>query len=426
MFAAYHDLRRKYVFYCENKKLKLMMHALKYMQNNFTSAVHKNDSNLGLIIPCDPSGVIASRGDEAMIRVAADFLRAKSLIPCVLTQNKISDKELQAQGIQPYLETDELFSENSIKRIVQRFSSVCVLGADVIDGHYSVIVAARQLGCFALFSKLQMDVRLFGFSFNQNPDTRIKPFFKAVPDNKRFLLRDEISLKRLQKFLPDIADRCDITADVAFLLKPRCSEEAKMYSDWIRTHKSQGKTVLGINLHAMYSCTVTMENKIKWVSTVADALNILFSEDENLSLLGIPHDNHFGLNNDCECLRVLYQNIKREYWKRINIIPAVLHPGEIKEIVGGCDGVITGRMHLAIAALGRQVPVFCFAYQGKFDGLYKHFSLNDDYVVSPADIVDVILLKNKIKSFIMQIEEEKSKISQKLPLVIKLAEKNIQ
>ena len=47
----------------------------------------------------------------------------------------------------------------------------------------------------------------------------------------------------------------------------------------------------------------------------------------------------------------------------------------MKGLVGLVDFAVTGRMHLAIAALGMEVPVVALAYQGKFDGMMQRFDL---------------------------------------------------
>ena len=82
-------------------------------------------------------------------------------------------------------------------------------------------------------------------------------------------------------------------------------------------------------------------------------------------------------------------------------------------------------MHLAIAALGQGTPVFCFAYQGKFAGLYNHFSLNNDYIVSPSDIDSPAELESMLSKFLEHLTEEKTVISEHLPHVLALAKKNL-
>ena len=39
------------------------------------------------------------------------------------------------------------------------------------------------------------------------------------------------------------------------------------------------------------------------------------------------------------------------------------------------DLVLTGRMHLAIAALGMGTPPLCVAYMDKFEGLFHLFDI---------------------------------------------------
>jgi len=53
-------------------------------------------------------------------------------------------------------------------------------------------------------------------------------------------------------------------------------------------------------------------------------------------------------------------------------------------------------MHLSIAALGAGTPILGVTYQGKFEGLIKHFSLPDGVLSSPKDL----LLPEKFTAFI--------------------------
>lgn len=105
---------------------------------------------------------------------------------------------------------------------------------------------------------------------------------------------------------------------------------------------------------------------------------------------------------------------------------ALLQPyraNELKFFAGEMDAIITGRMHLAIAALGCGVPVGCVTYQGKFEGLFDHFLLKPP-VLAP-DNVTVDSLHELITTVIDQNQYLADKIADRLPVVTALSRRNI-
>jgi len=58
------------------------------------------------------------------------------------------------------------------------------------------------------------------------------------------------------------------------------------------------------------------------------------------------------------------------------ILTETASAAELKALAGAVDLVVSGRMHLAIGALGMGVPAGGVVYQGKFEGLYQHFDLS--------------------------------------------------
>jgi len=86
--------------------------------------------------------------------------------------------------------------------------------------------------------------------------------------------------------------------------------------------------------------------------------------------------------------------------------------------------VITGRMHLAIAALGMGTPVICLTYQDKFDGLMEYFG-SEHYLISPRSFDPRIFQKLCI-DLMSDIDEISSRVRMNLPRVMELAQSNFQ
>ena len=60
---------------------------------------------------------------------------------------------------------------------------------------------------------------------------------------------------------------------------------------------------------------------------------------------------------------------------RVEMLRPPLNAWELKHLAGMVDLVLTGRMHLAIAALGMGTPPLCVAYMDKFEGLFHLFNI---------------------------------------------------
>jgi polysaccharide pyruvyl transferase WcaK-like protein len=81
-------------------------------------------------------------------------------------------------------------------------------------------------------------------------------------------------------------------------------------------------------------------------------------------------------------------------------------------------------MHLAIAALGMNVPVMAATYQGKFEGLFHHFGLDDKYLLTP----DRFLSQEMIDTFSMFVEELpilSQQVAEKMPEVLEKSKLNL-
>ena len=72
----------------------------------------------------------------------------------------------------------------------------------------------------------------------------------------------------------------------------------------------------------------------------------------------------------------------------------------IKAVVQELDVVMTGRMHIAIATLGSQKPLGCLVYQGKFEGLFRHFKLSDQFLLQPGSAMNTNVLFEFLKNLL--------------------------
>ena len=81
-------------------------------------------------------------------------------------------------------------------------------------------------------------------------------------------------------------------------------------------------------------------------------------------------------------------------------------------------------MHVSIACLGQGTPVACITYQGKFEGLFRHFEL-EGMTIEPSQAFQA----GSLVKFLMPLIEKRDDISKhiqlKLPQIQQLAQANL-
>ena len=118
------------------------------------------------------------------------------------------------------------------------------------------------------------------------------------------------------------------------------------------------------------------------IDATASAL-LAVARRHRVSWLLLPHDFR-GERGDNAALAPLAQRVGATLGERVLHAGEPLSAAQLKAMAGVTDGIVTGRMHLAIAALGRGVPVAALTYQDKFQGLWTHFDLPLDLLLAPA------------------------------------------
>jgi len=159
------------------------------------------------------------------------------------------------------------------------------------------------------------------------------------------------------------------------------------------------------------------------IDSVARVLTRL-SAERQVSWLLLPHDFR-GARGDNACLAPLAQRVAEALGPRLLHAAGPWSAAELKAIAGATDAVFTGRMHLAIAALGQGVPVAALTYQGKFHGLWQHFALSTDLLMAPADALDATQLEVLLRRLLDDIEPLGQQVRQQLPQVHALAAANL-
>lgn len=389
------------------------------------NAAPRNNPRRLLVLPSDPWSIHQSRGDEAMIEAAAGEMKRAypDLEIYIVTATAAASADVRAMGFKPL----ELWKQPfSYETVAQELSIIrpdfgVILGADVLDGYYSPVDAARMLLVADLMAAFGAKVSVLGFSFNSRPAKALREVFRLIDPGVVLNLRDAISLRRFDDFA---RKRARLVADAAFMLTPRADTAAvKAIAATIARQRAQGRKVFVFNIHPMLFKKPEPAKLRKMIELAAGAMERL-SRQHNVSWVLLAHDYRPEIADD-NCLRPLADRLKPTLGEQVHHVEQTLSAGEIKAVVGLVDGVITGRMHLAIAALGQGTPVAAITYQDKFHGLFAHFGISEQLLLSPAQFLNGDSFERFLGHFLGAYEAAGDQVRQALPDVMELSRGNI-
>lgn len=380
-----------------------------------------------VLVPCEPWSVVGSRGDEAMVySILRDFrLRHPegriTIITGVPEMAKTSDghRLVSDFGVEfVHAWRPRLFLSNIVRvyRNAQA-TEVYVLGADCMDGHWSMFLSLTLLAAADLAARMGMAVRLTAFSWNEHPCPKVVKAFMNVTPKLPILVRDPISYERfVQNVRLKRGHTATLVADVAFNLKPCVTPLVQTELDWMAEQRAAGRFVLGFNLHAML---VEKDRLPRLIDLSIAQLREFLSAHPNVALTLLPHDYREGA--DMEVLRQIAEGLASD-GSRVRQVTTLFTAEELKALVGGLDALFTSRMHLGIAALGMGRPIAAFAYQGKFAGLFKHVNLPEKLILLPemanglAELLGVLM---------HDVELAAQSVEEALPQILKLSKNNL-
>lgn len=420
-------LRRKLVQYNERRNLD---NAVQQLFNDLQELKHSiKPINVGdrlsrlLIVAGDPITLFGSAGDDAMITATVQNARASN--PNVEIDILVDGTNFGDSALQRGFVTVDIFGKpDFIQALAQQFAvrkydCIVVVGADVMDGYYHPLVSAKLLASADLAAAAGIKNVILGFSFNETPHPALAKFYSSLHPGVSLNVRDVVSLERLNAFAPA---KAALVSDSAFSLVP--SEPDEDTISWIARKRAEGYRVMGFNLHPMLFKNADNAQIAAIIRRGAEALEFV-ADARPVCWLVIPHDYRKDVG-DQACLKAITELAPSSQTDRVRYLDGRWPAPVLKGVAGKLDGLVSGRMHLAIAALGKGVPVICIAYQGKFEGLYQHFGLSAAELLSPAKFHTDDGIKNALINFVDQADEIREKVGKKLPEILVLSKRNFQ
>lgn len=377
------------------------------------------------VVPSDPWAVNGSRGDDAMLSSLLQELKSRSPDVEVFLTTSAGSAETVATGMgfTALPLWGEGFSCESILTAIERHEPDCVfvVGADLMDGYYSVLTTTRMITILDLVVRAGGRGGILGFSFNANPAEEIRNVFETLSNDAVINVRDPISFGR---FTRAMGSRAHLVADVAFLLKPDdvVSPPAQKCRDWCEERRAAGRRVVAVNIHPMLIKNATPEDIRRLVGSSSRAIE-RFVKERPVSVALIPHD-YRERDRDDICLGPIRDELADRLGDELFFLEGEHSARQLKMIASYFDGVVSGRMHFAIASLGMGVPVGGLTYQDKFQGLLDHFGMSHDLLIDPTGVTDADRFGKYLLNFFDRLDDNASLVEARLSSIKAMSAKN--
>lgn len=386
-----------------------------------TQTSSRNNSN-ALVLPAAGAG---STGDAAMLFGLSTLVR--NVLGGTIHILDYSNEKSWAHtvpfpvvGVLPQAYDDYTV----LAREIGRYDQVFVIGADVLDGRYSVVRSLRRLRFAEFAARAGCKVTVTGFSLNAEVPLEIKRALHRLPRTVRLCARDPRSYERLRNL---VRAQLVQVADLAFLLEPSLSSDyERSFAGEIDHAIANGRKPFGVCLNGL---SVKLPNLTKdqsaiWlVDCFYHFLQRMVEHEPELLPVLIPHDDR-GRWSDVVLNSQLAHTIKQSSNDYL-IVNQDVSAAAVKYFVSKMRFVATGRMHLGIAALGTGVPPILFDYQGKVRGLLELFGMDSTVEVSPDPRQSAIQMVHLAKHLLSNEAQTRTRIAQALPEVRRLSALNL-
>lgn len=367
-----------------------------------------------------PPATAGSLGDQALVQAVQDHLpvSGRSALRQVLFKD-FAPQPLRAACRPPLiLFRGSRASWLSYLRRLAHARCFLIAGADVMDGRYGIDQTLHSLDLADIACAAGVPTSVLGFSFSDAPEPAAVARLRAANPEISFNLRDPVSL---QRFEAATGRPAQLVADMAFSLQPALQDPpATSGAAWIDRQRADGCVIVGLNANVL----TRRSDHDAVIGIYAETIAGLHREIGKVAFLLIPHDFR-PEQSDARTLNSIAARLPADIAARVRPVSDPLAAWEVKALAAKLDLVVTGRMHLAIAALGSGVAPLCISYVGKFEGLMAHFGI-DGLVVEPdAAYRPGVLLDRALQAFRARLLH-RERIAAALPRVRDLAEKNFE
>jgi len=378
------------------------------------------------VVLCCPPVPEGNRGDQALLRAVVESLKSAGYEHIHLVQTSYHPIESIKpdatisihKQFGPVFESPLCFKEQfrfALFMLCKR--DVILVGCDVLDEGYSKSRSEGSLFAMALASHAVRSTRIIGFSVNDTSSPSLYTHFRHLRERGvRLFARDALTFERLRT---GGVEGAELVGDLAFLLEPAPLDDLqdRELHRFISEHRGR---LVGLNF-----TQVVMgkgEDKDRLFRNMVEVCGRL-SREMNIRFLCIPHDDQGGI----EYLEELHRKIDAGYPGVSYLVKPMPPASHLKRIAGECLHVFTCRLHLGIATLGMGRAVMGFPYQGKFEGQFRHFGLDESGLIPKKSLP--VATDDLVEVFRSRIEASEiiaKQVQTKLPDVLTMSRKNFE
>jgi len=371
-----------------------------------------------VIVIADAYSMIGSVGDQALVGGLTSLLKQAGIK---------SARVLCRPGVDMPVGGDVAFTAmplwgrlgqaGAVANELAKARALIVIGADVLDGFYSRFESMLRLEVAGFAARRGVPAMVCSFSFNDRPDPAMAGAFRKLPQGVTLLCRDAVSRERVAQL---VGERVKLTADLGFLLEPSAASALeRSVATWLSQSPSGTGPVIAWNLSPHSLKLLSAAQRDQAVSASATAIARLVNERAARVVL-VPHDFRPHAS-DPEMLADVFSRLPVEVQPRVLLAQGPYTAADVKQCCQHFDLVLTGRMHLMIATLGRDIPVVAVEYQGKFAGALRHFGLGAESLLSPLEVCDPDSLYRCVCARLDALAETRAQIRSRRPAVEQLA-----
>lgn len=255
--------------------------------------------------------------------------------------------------------------------LIRRARSVSVVGADMMDGKYSLRGSVRRSLLAQAAAEAGVPTRILGFSWNASARLAARRALVAasragvVP-----LLRDPLSAERARRAGVQLVEE---VTDIVFSARTRDGAFRESLA------LPAGIPFALVNASALVA---TMVDQVPEYERIVDRLRMA-----GVHVVLLPHVSR-PIGDDKIAVRAVAERVGTE---GVTVVDRVLMPAEIRGLAEDALLTVTGRMHLAIMSLSLGVPAITLATQGKVEGIMRLIGLPQLCVEPTPGFADRVL-----------------------------------
>lgn len=231
-------------------------------------------------------------------------------------------------------------------------ATVSIIGADIMDGVYSLRPSVRRATIAEVAAGLGFDTTVIGFSWNgAAPGPARAALRRAGGAGARLLLRDPDSAERVRALgAAGVVE----TADIVFTDHRVADTVPAIVADLPRPYAL-------VNASGLIARAV--DHGVEYAGLIDDL------RARGIHVVLLPHVLRDSADDRAAC-RTVREAVGPD---GVTLVTEMLAPSVIRRLAADARVVVTGRMHLAVMSLAQGVPAVTLATQGKVEGLMRLF-----------------------------------------------------